>query len=277
MNCKKCGRPMGKKGYCTVCGRPTEKQGVPRSFYIILAVILTLVIIVAVTIFVIRARSNDDDSKPTSITSTRVSILSSESGESDEPGEAVRTFDESTVFGASGSYDPTVITGTYRVEIEVEGFGTIPVELDADTAPITVANFLNLVESGFYDGLTFHRIQEGFMMQGGDPLGNGTGGSEKQITGEFSANGFENAISHTEGVISMARSSANDSASSQFFICDADCTFLDGSYAAFGRVAEDGMDIVHDICAYSSTVERDSSYVLDAADQPVIVSIRIAE
>lgn len=276
MNCKKCGRPMGKKGYCTVCSRPAEKgakQGIPRSFWIILAVALTLIIVATVIILVINGRSDGGESKPSSITSVRVDT------DKDASGQTVRTFDEATLFGAEGSYDPTTITGTYRVEIEVEGFGTIPLELDADAAPITVANFLNLVEAGFYDGLTFHRIQEGFMMQGGDPLGTGIGGSDDKITGEFSSNGFVNTISHTEGTISMARSPANDSASSQFFICHGDCTFLDGDYAAFGRVVEDGMDIVNDICAYASTCERDqSSYVFrDAADQPVIVAIRIAE
>lgn len=275
MNCKQCGRPMGKKGYCAVCDQPkqkTAKQGVPRSFYIILAVILTLVIIVAVTFFVIRSRSDDDKPKSSTTTTTRVDTNKKDDG------TTVRTFGESTLFGASGSYDSATITGTYRIEIEVEGFGTIPLDLDADAAPITVANFLNLIESGFYDGLTFHRVQEGFMMQGGDPLGTGMGGSDNKITGEFSANGFENAISHTEGTISMARSSANDSASSQFFICDADCTFLDGSYAAFGHVVEDGMDVVHDICAYASSCDRNGNAVFtDEADQPVIVSIRIVE
>lgn len=276
MNCKKCGRPMGKKGYCTVCSLPAEKgakQGIPRSFWIILAAALTLIIAATVIILVINGRSDGGESKPSSITSVRVDT------DKDASGQTVRTFDEATLFGADGSYDPTTITGIYRVEIEVEGFGTIPLELDADAAPITVANFLNLVEDGFYDGLTFHRIQEGFMMQGGDPLGTGIGGSDEKITGEFSSNGFVNTISHTEGTISMARSPANDSASSQFFICHGDCTFLDGDYAAFGRVVEDGMDIVNDICAYASTCERDqSSYVFrDAADQPVIVAIRIAE
>lgn len=275
MNCKKCGRPMGKKGYCAVCGRPgekTEKKGLPRSFWVILGSIVSLLIIIAAILLVINHKPDDGDTQPLTVTTTRVNTTKNDDG------ATVRTFDEATLFGASGSYDAATISGTYRVEIEIEGFGTIPVELDADTAPITVANFLNLVESGFYDGLTFHRIQEGFMMQGGDPSHDGSGGSDDKITGEFSTNGFENAISHTEGTISMARSSANDSASSQFFICDADCTFLDGSYAAFGRVVEDGMDIVHDICAYANSAARNDNYTLTNIDeQPVIVSIRIAE
>lgn len=117
----------------------------------------------------------------------------------------------------------TPLTGTSYVQIDVKDYGTIVAELYADTAPITVANFLSLVDSGFYDGLTFHRIISGFMIQGGDPNGNGTGGSSQRIKGEFSANGVQNDLKHTRGVLSMARSSAMDSASSQFFI------------AAFGR------------------------------------------
>lgn len=113
----------------------------------------------------------------------------------------------------------------------MQDYGDINVELDADVAPITVTNFINLANDGFYDGLTFHRIIKGFMIQGGDPLGNGTGGSDNKIKGEFSNNGIENNLSHTRGAISMARSSNNDSASSQFFIVHKDSTYLDGNYA----------------------------------------------
>ena len=121
---------------------------------------------------------------------------------------------------------------------------TFVITLYPDDAPITCENFENLVSEGFYDGLTFHRVVEDFMAQGGDPNGNGTGGSEQTIKGEFSQNGVENTLSHTRGVVSMARSQNMDSASSQFFICYTDdCTFLDGQYAAFGKVTE-GMDVV---------------------------------
>ena len=123
--------------------------------------------------------------------------------------------------------------GKHHAKIKVKDYGTIEVELDGDTAPITVANFIKLVNEKFYDGLTFHRIMSGFMIQGGDPLGNGTGGSDETIKGEFSSNGVENNISHKRGVISMARSSDPDSASSQFFIMHQDSTYLDGEYAAF--------------------------------------------
>lgn len=132
------------------------------------------------------------------------------------------------------------------IKIDVKGFGTIMVELDKEAAPKTVENFEKLVSEGFYDGLTFHRIIKGFMIQGGDPKGNGTGGSSKTIKGEFSANGVENKLSHERGVISMARSQDYNSASSQFFIMHADNNYLDGQYAAFGKVT-DGMDVVDSI------------------------------
>jgi peptidyl-prolyl cis-trans isomerase B (cyclophilin B) len=164
--------------------------------------------------------------------------------------------------------------GTHHVEIEVQDYGTISVELDGDTAPITVSNFITLAKSGFYNGLTFHRIMSGFMIQGGDPNGNSTGGSDKTIKGEFSANGVENNISHERGVISMARSSDYDSASSQFFIMHETNTYLDGQYAAFGHVT-DGMDIVDAICA--DTPVQDSNGTVAAEDQPVITEIRVID
>ncbi len=124
------------------------------------------------------------------------------------------------------------------IEIKIKNSGTIKLELYPDKAPKTVANFEKLVGEGFYDGLTFHRVIEGFMIQGGDPLGNGMGGSDQQIFGEFAANGFMNPIRHERGVISMARAQDPNSASSQFFIMHADGFFLDGNYAAFGKVVE---------------------------------------
>lgn len=133
------------------------------------------------------------------------------------------------------------------VEITVKDHGVIKVELYEEYAPITVANFIKLANEGFYDGLTFHRIIDGFMMQGGDPKGDGTGGSEETIKGEFSSNKVDNPLSHTRGAISMARARNKDSASSQFFIVQSDSTYLDGDYAAFGYVTE-GMDIVDKIC-----------------------------
>lgn len=167
--------------------------------------------------------------------------------------------------------DEELLTGKHHVEIDIKDYGTVKVELDADTAPITVTNFINLSKSGFYDGLTFHRIQAGFMIQGGDPDGNGTGGSDKEIKGEFSENGVENNISHTRGTISMARATDMDSASSQFFIVHKDSVFLDGSYAGFGHVTE-GMEVVDKICE-----EVPSSDLVDEDMQPVINEIKVID
>ena len=164
--------------------------------------------------------------------------------------------------------------GTHHAEIEIQDYGTITVELDGDAAPITVQNFMDLANAGFYDGLTFHRIISGFMMQGGDPNGNGTGGSENTIKGEFSANGVENPLSHTRGAISMARAQDPDSASSQFFICHADSTFLDGQYACFGYVT-DGMDVVDAVC--EAAQPTDDNGTISADQQPVITAIRITD
>ena len=164
--------------------------------------------------------------------------------------------------------------GTHHAEIEIQDYGTITVELDGDAAPITVQNFMDLANAGFYDGLTFHRIISGFMMQGGDPNGNGTGGSENTIKGEFSANGVEKPLSHTRGAISMARAQAPDSASSQFFICHADSTFLDGQYACFGYVT-DGMDVVDAVC--EAAQPTDDNGTIPADQQPVITAIRITD
>lgn len=172
------------------------------------------------------------------------------------------------------SSDEETLTGKHHAEIVVQDYGTIKVELDADQAPITVQNFIDLANSGFYDGLTFHRIIEGFMIQGGDPNGDGTGGSDHTIRGEFTQNGVNNTLSHTRGAISMARSSAMNSASSQFFIVHEDSTYLDGSYAVFGYVTE-GMDVV-DAIATSVTAE-DSNDTVAKENQPVIEKITIID
>lgn len=172
------------------------------------------------------------------------------------------------------SSNEETLTGKHHAEIVVQDYGTIKVELDADQAPITVQNFIDLANSGFYDGLTFHRIIEGFMIQGGDPNGDGTGGSGHTIRGEFTQNGVNNTLSHTRGAISMARSSAMNSASSQFFIVHEDSTYLDGSYAVFGYVTE-GMDVV-DAIATSVTAE-DSNDTVAKENQPVIEKITIID
>jgi peptidyl-prolyl cis-trans isomerase B (cyclophilin B) len=164
--------------------------------------------------------------------------------------------------------------GKVHVAIDVKDYGTITVELDGANAPITVSNFVSLVKSGFYDGLTFHRIISGFMIQGGDPEGTGEGGSSKTIKGEFSLNGVDNPMSHTRGAISMARSEDYNSASSQFFIVQEDCTELDGQYAAFGYVTN-GIDIVDKICANTPVVDNNGT--VEKKDQPVITSIKVID
>ena len=137
---------------------------------------------------------------------------------------------------------------TEYVKIEMESGSSLVLKLDAESAPITVRNFQKLVGDGFYDGLIFHRVIAGFMVQGGDPTGTGMSGSKQTIKGEFLMNGVRNRISHKRGVISMARTNDPNSASSQFFICHADATFLDGQYAAFGAVVE-GISTVDEIAA----------------------------
>ena len=161
---------------------------------------------------------------------------------------------------------------TYYGVIDIKNYGKITVKLDPSQAPITVQNFIDLAQSGFYDGLTFHRIMSGFMIQGGDPNGNGTGGSGKNIKGEFTSNGHNNTLAHKRGVISMARSSKPDSASSQFFIMHQDASHLDGKYAAFGYVTE-GIEVVDAICKAAKPVDNNGTIL--AANQPVITSVRI--
>ncbi len=167
------------------------------------------------------------------------------------------------------------ISGTHNAVITVENFGEIKIELYGDIAPITVKNFIDLANEGFYDGLTFHRIIKDFMIQGGCPKGDGTGNSGTNIKGEFKNNGIENNLSHKRGVISMARGAYSmDSASSQFFIVHKDSTYLDGDYAAFGRVTQ-GMDVVDKI-ATETEVYGGNGEVM-SYHQPVITSIKIVD
>lgn len=161
---------------------------------------------------------------------------------------------------------------TYFADIDIEGYGVITVKLDQDSAPITTENFVTLAEEGFYDGLTFHRIIAGFMMQGGDPTGTGMGGSDDNIVGEFRLNGYSNNLSHTRGAISMARSMDPDSASSQFFIVHEDSTFLDGQYAAFGYVTE-GIEVVDRVCDEARPIDQNGTIPRDR--HPVMNSVTI--
>ena len=188
-------------------------------------------------------------------------------GGSSEPAETPETSQPELTKAA----DPV---GIHHAEIAIKDYGTVKVELDGDTAPVTVQNFMDLARAGFYDGLTFHRIIDGFMIQGGDPNGDGTGGADKNITGEFALNGYENNIAHTKGVISMARAQDPDSASSQFFIMVADAPHLDGQYAAFGHVTE-GQDVVDKVAADAKPL--DDNGTIAPEDQPVIESVKIID
>ena len=175
----------------------------------------------------------------------------------------------------AGTSNSQYLAGKHHAEIVIAEYGKLELELDADVAPITVTNFVNLAKKGFYNGLTFHRIMSGFMIQGGDPNGDGTGGSEETIKGEFKSNGIENTMSHKRGVISMARTQNDpDSASSQFFIVQADSDFLDGDYAAFGKVTA-GMDIVDKIC--QSVQPIDNNGTVPADQQPKITAIKVID
>ena len=171
--------------------------------------------------------------------------------------------------------DDGVLKGMQYVEITVKDYGKIKLELDADKAPVTVKNFIDLVKNKFYDGLTFHRIMEGFMIQGGAYDINGNHKTVQTIKGEFKNNGVENDISHKRGVISMARNNIDmDSASSQFFIMHEDDDSLDGNYAAFGKVIS-GLEVVDKIATQSNPIDNNGSISLE--DRPVIESIRVVK
>lgn len=206
----------------------------------------------------------------TQTTEEAVSTATTEESEVTEPFDIKDADEEETTAPATEVAETDLIS--YTAQIEIENYGTITVALDSSAAPITVENFVSLARSGFYDGLTFHRIMEDFMMQGGDPNGDGTGGSDENIVGEFTDNGYDNNLSHTRGAISMARSNDYNSASSQFFIVHEDSTFLDGQYAVFGYVT-DGIDIVDAICESAEPTDHNGGIEPDA--QPVIKSITV--
>lgn len=183
-------------------------------------------------------------------------------------------FIASSAMNKSDNKEINMETGKHYVEISVEKYGNIVVEVDADAAPITATNFLNLVKDKFYDGLTFHRIIDGFVIQGGGYDEKGDRRAADTIKGEFEANGVENNIKHERGVISMARATAYDSASSEFFIMHADNNTLDGNYAAFGHVIS-GMEVVDKIVSEAHPTDDNGS--IELAERPVITSIREIE
>lgn len=217
-----------------------------------------IVFIVLVGFFIIKGLSKDTQNNENNF---------------DERGSNIQT-ENNTLSSYQKEEDNMYKTGKHHAKIEIKNYGTIELELDADIAPITVANFAKLVNEGFYDGLTFHRIIDGFMIQGGDPEGTGMGGSNENIQGEFALNGVKNTISHVRGTISMARSRAYNSASSQFFIVHKDSTFLDEQYAGFGKVTS-GIEIVDKICE-DIQVEDDNGTVLKQ-NQPIIEKIQMID
>ncbi len=248
---------------------PIEEKEKKRKHTIsVLSVLIGACVVIALLIF---GLSSDTPTTGTGeeFSSTDAPQAGGVTGETEESTEAEETQPAETEGATSSTLDENL---TYYADIVIEDYGTITVALDQASAPITVANFVELAESGFYDGLTFHRIIEGFMMQGGDPEGDGTGGSDETIVGEFSDNGYDNTLTHTRGAISMARSNDYDSASSQFFIVHEDSDHLDGQYAVFGYVTE-GMDVVDAVC--EAAEPTDGNGTISAEDQPVITSITI--
>ena len=244
-----------------------------KKSYIIIGVVV-IVMLVAIGIYAV-INSNSQSKKQleensTNIEGTTNTENSTKENNTENKDENIQNNQISNESEENNMYS----TGKHHAEIVVKNYGTIVLELDADVAQITVENFANLVNEGFYNGLTFHRIISGFMIQGGDPLGNGTGGSSKTIKGEFASNGVKNSISHVRGTISMARSSMPNSASSQFFIVHQDSTFLDGQYAAFGTVTS-GMEVVDKICA--DTAVEDDNGTVAKNNQPVIEKITIID
>ena len=244
-----------------------------KKSYIIIGVVV-IVMLAAIGIYAV-INSNSQSKKQLEENSTNIEgTTNTENSTKENNTENKDEYIQNNQISNESEENNMYSTGKHHAEIVVKNYGTIALELDADVAPITVENFANLVNEGFYNGLTFHRIISGFMIQGGDPLGNGTGGSSKTIKGEFASNGVKNSISHVRGTISMARSSMPNSASSQFFIVHQDSTFLDGQYAAFGTVTS-GMEVVDKICA-DTTVEDDNGTVAKN-NQPVIEKITIID
>lgn len=247
-----------------------------KKSYIIIAIVVVLMIVAMGAYAIINNNSQNKKQQEnnTNVETTKDVNNTKESVQENNTENQVANTQTNNETNNESGENNMYSTGKHHAEIVVKNYGTIALELDADVAPITVENFANLVNEGFYNGLTFHRIISGFMIQGGDPLGNGTGGSSKTIKGEFASNGVKNSISHVRGTISMARSSMPNSASSQFFIVHKDSTFLDGQYAAFGTVTS-GMDVVDKICA--ETAVEDDNGTVEKNNQPVIEKITMID
>lgn len=235
---------------------------------------ICLLIVMSLLMFSLVAcgtKNDDKKDKTTEATTEKSTTYNSEDASAEGQDSTVTPND-------IAEYPPAdeIVSGKHHAEIDVKDYGVIKLELDADQAPITVTNFMLLAKSGFYNGLTFHRIMTGFMIQGGDPEGTGFGGSPNNIYGEYLINGWDkNTISHERGVISMARGAYDyNSASSQFFIVHQDSQFLDGQYAGFGHVTE-GIEIVDKICEASHPT--DDNGTIPAEEQPIINTVTIID
>ncbi|MGN1445959.1 MAG: peptidylprolyl isomerase [Eubacteriales bacterium] len=254
---------MGSKKYSNKgynAARKAEEQAAEekanrRTVWICLAAVLVIIVAVIAVVIVSQNTSGTQSGKESQTSAPSATINMSDIA-AEINSKSVSDFEET---------DQT----TEYVKITVKDHGDIILRLRADVAPITVANFQSLAGQGFYDGLTFHRVYKNFMIQGGDPKGNGTGNSGTTIKGEFSSNGVTNDLSHIRGVLSMARGSYSmDSASCQFFICHADSTFLDGDYASFGYVVA-GMDTVDSVADVE--VQANSSGEKSSPVEPVVI------
>ena len=269
-----------KKKNRTVQTKPAEpavdQKKVKKEQRVVLICLLTalaLMLIAGMVYAAITAEkenpANNQPAETQEVEQTSTSAAETTAAQDTEPAEVQESEPAQTAAESTSDFDTTL---NYYADITVQDYGTITVALDAEAAPLSVQNFVELARSGFYDGLTFHRIMDGFMMQGGDPTGTGSGGADYNIPGEFSANGWDNPLSHTRGAISMARATDYDSASSQFFIVQSDSTSLDGKYACFGYVTE-GMEYVDAICADAEPIDNNGT--IPAEEQPVIRSIVI--
>ena len=265
-----------KKKNKSVNAKPAEPavdtKKVKKEQRVVLICVLTflaLLLIAGMVYAALTAEKDNAAAQQTEVQQTKVQEAETTAASAEEPAEVQESEPVQTEADTSSDFDTSL---HYYADITVEDYGTITVALDAEAAPLTVQNFVELARSGFYDGLTFHRIMDGFMMQGGDPTGTGSGGADYNIPGEFSANGWDNPLSHTRGAISMARATDYDSASSQFFIVQSDSTSLDGNYACFGYVTE-GMEYVDAICADAEPTDNNGT--IPPENQPVIRSIII--
>ncbi len=260
-------------GIDSICEPIRRQAKARRNRWVHLAVILLAACALAAAMVLFITRNASDITDTAGSTGT---TGASEPAES-EPSESEPTESEPTTAPLPDTnYTPEALEEdtVYYAEIVVENYGTITVQLYQNDAPVTAANFVKLAKEGFYDGLTFHRIVDGWLIQGGDPNADGSGGSENTIVGEFADNGCENTLSHTAGAISMARVDDYNSAISQFYIVQEDNTEWDGHYAVFGYVTS-GMDVVNAICAAAEPT--DSFGTIPAENQPVITSVTIRE